>query len=184
MGEEESDGAQRPPQISSPRIVLESNRQVKPEDVESAGLQILELRRDKVLVAFAGDPELSEFLERCDKYGLGARGLAAGGNERPPSMNPVRRCRTRPAAFRGRASTLLLPLLADASRMLGLTSRAGARKTLALRSGDSARSRTRWRRQASMSFAACSGTQPAFPSCGPRSRPGMFVTSRSTGSAR
>ena len=56
---------------------------MKPEDVESAGLQILELRSDKVLVAFAGDPELSEFLERCDKYGLGARGLTAGGNQRP-----------------------------------------------------------------------------------------------------
>ena len=43
-------------------LVLMSNRQIAPEDVEAAGLQVLEMRSDKVLVTFASDPEMSKFL--------------------------------------------------------------------------------------------------------------------------
>jgi hypothetical protein len=64
-------------------LVLEANRQIAPDDVAAAGLQILEMRNDRVLVAFATDPEMEEFLRRCDQYGLGPRGTTAGGNERP-----------------------------------------------------------------------------------------------------
>jgi Subtilase family len=64
-------------------LVLESNRQIAPEDVEAAGLQILEMRTDKILVTFASDPEMSEFLSRCDQYGLGPRGETPKGYERP-----------------------------------------------------------------------------------------------------
>ncbi|MGO9164951.1 MAG: S8 family peptidase [Streptosporangiaceae bacterium] len=41
------------------------------------------MRSDKVLVAFASDPEMEGFLSRCDRYGLGPRGITARGNERP-----------------------------------------------------------------------------------------------------
>jgi hypothetical protein len=64
-------------------LVLESNRQIAPEDVEAAGLQVLEMRGDKVLVTFASDPAMKEFLDRCDQYGLGPRGETASGFERP-----------------------------------------------------------------------------------------------------
>jgi hypothetical protein len=64
-------------------LVLESNRQISLEDVEAAGLQVLEMRSDKVLVTFASDPEMREFLQRCDQYGLGPRGTTPGGRERP-----------------------------------------------------------------------------------------------------
>jgi hypothetical protein len=103
-------------------LVLESNRQVKPEDVESAGLQILKLRSDKVLVAFASDPELSEFLNRCDKYGLGPRGLTAGGNERPAEYESLFDAveLARPLSEEDVLDPAVLPLLADTSRMLRL----------------------------------------------------------------
>lgn len=103
-------------------LVLESNRQVKPEDVESAGLQILELRSDKVLIAFASDPELREFLDRCDKYGLGPRGLTAGGNERPAEYESLFDAveLARPLSELDVLDPALLPLLTDASRMLRL----------------------------------------------------------------
>ena len=103
-------------------LVLESNRQVKPEDVESAGLQILELRSDKVLVAFASDPELRDFLDRCDKYGLGPRGLTAGGNERPAEYESLFDAveLARPLSEEDVLDHAVLPLLADASRMLRL----------------------------------------------------------------
>jgi hypothetical protein len=63
-------------------LVLESNRQITPEDAEAAGLQVLEMRSDKVLVTFASDPEMTEFLRRCDQYGLGPRGTTPKGYER------------------------------------------------------------------------------------------------------
>jgi hypothetical protein len=63
-------------------LVLESNRQIAPEDVEAAGLQVLEMRSDKVLVTFASDPEMTEFLRRCDQYRLGSPGLSSKGFER------------------------------------------------------------------------------------------------------
>ncbi len=63
-------------------LVLESNRQVKPEDVESAGLQILELRSDKVLVAFASDPELS--LDPPAEFWLGPLRHQRAGNDLGP----------------------------------------------------------------------------------------------------
>jgi hypothetical protein len=103
-------------------LVLESNRQVKPEDVESAGLQILEMRSDKVLVAFASDPELGEFLERCDKYGLGPRGFTDGGNERPAEYESLFDAveLARPLSEEDVLDHAVLPMLADASLMLRL----------------------------------------------------------------
>jgi hypothetical protein len=63
-------------------LVLETNRQLSPEDVERAGLTVLELRSDTALVAFASDPELTEFLARNQQYQLGSPGLTDKGNER------------------------------------------------------------------------------------------------------
>ena len=64
-------------------LVLESNRQIAPEDVEAAGLQVLEMRSDRVLITFASDPEMNEFLSTCDQYGLGPQGKTPKGYERP-----------------------------------------------------------------------------------------------------
>ena len=64
-------------------LVLESNRQIAPEDVERAGLQLLEIRSDKVLVTFSSDPEMTEFRRRCTQYGVGPRGTTPAGYERP-----------------------------------------------------------------------------------------------------
>ena len=74
-------------------LVLESNRQIAPEDVEAAGLEVLEMRGDKVLVTFANDPEMKEFLGRCDQYGLGSPGESPSGFERPGKIRIVVRCR-------------------------------------------------------------------------------------------
>lgn len=64
-------------------LVLESNRQIDPSEVQRAGLTILELRSDRALVAFASDPDLAEFRSRVERYRQGVRGLTEGGNERP-----------------------------------------------------------------------------------------------------
>jgi hypothetical protein len=64
-------------------LVLESNRQIAPEEVERAGLELLEIRSDKALVTFASDPEMTEFRRRCDQYGFGPRGTTPAGHERP-----------------------------------------------------------------------------------------------------
>jgi hypothetical protein len=63
-------------------IVLETNRQLAPEDVKRAGLTVLELRSGTALVAFAGDPDMSEFLARNEQYQQGSPGLTDAGNER------------------------------------------------------------------------------------------------------
>lgn len=64
-------------------VVLESSRQLAPQDVEDAGLEVLEMRSDRVLVTFASDPDMTEFLARCDRYSLGPRGTTPKGYERP-----------------------------------------------------------------------------------------------------
>jgi Subtilase family len=103
-------------------LVLESNRQVRPEDAESAGLQVLELRSDRVLIAFASDPELREFLERCKRYGLGPRGLTDNGNERPAEYESLFDAvdRARPLSEEDVLDKAVLPLLAGTARMLRL----------------------------------------------------------------
>jgi hypothetical protein len=63
-------------------LVLETNRQLDPEVVERAGLQVLELTSDTALVAFATDPEMTEFLRRNSEYEKGSPGLTSAGNER------------------------------------------------------------------------------------------------------
>lgn len=63
-------------------LVLSTNRQLAPEDVERAGLTVLELRSDSTLVAFSSDPEMTEFLDRNLLYQRGTRGLTGAGNER------------------------------------------------------------------------------------------------------
>jgi subtilisin family serine protease len=54
-------------------LVLELNREVDPDLIRRAELMVLELASEKVLVAFAGDPELTEFRRRCEAYQQGAR---------------------------------------------------------------------------------------------------------------
>jgi hypothetical protein len=63
-------------------LVLETNRQLSPDDVERAGLTVLELRSDKALVAFASDPDMTEFLDRNIQYQRGSPGTTDAGNER------------------------------------------------------------------------------------------------------
>lgn len=63
-------------------LVLEINGPLDPADVERAGLRVLELRSDRALVAFAQDPELTEFVRRNSLYKQGTRGLTEKGYER------------------------------------------------------------------------------------------------------
>jgi len=63
-------------------LVLEANGRLAPEEVERAGLTVLELRSDKALVAFASDPEMKEFLRRNTEYQRGSPGVTEKGNER------------------------------------------------------------------------------------------------------
>ncbi|QWF23666.1 S8 family peptidase [Nocardioides sp. LMS-CY] len=63
-------------------LVLEINGPLDPADVERAGLRVLELRSDRALVAFAQDPELTEFVRRNDLYMQGTRGFTDKGYER------------------------------------------------------------------------------------------------------
>ncbi|MGH3544936.1 MAG: S8 family peptidase, partial [Mycobacteriales bacterium] len=62
-------------------LVLETNRQLSPDDVERAGLTVLEFRSEATLVAFASDPDMTEFLDRNERYKLGSPGLTQAGNE-------------------------------------------------------------------------------------------------------
>lgn len=63
-------------------LVLETNGPLDPVDVERAGLVVLEIRSDRALIAFAADPEISEFVARNQQYQQGARGMTEKGNER------------------------------------------------------------------------------------------------------
>lgn len=63
-------------------LVLETNGPLDPAVVERAGLRVLEIRSDRALVAFAADPDLTEFMDRNEKYREGTRGLTEKGNER------------------------------------------------------------------------------------------------------
>lgn len=63
-------------------LVLEINNSLDPVDVERAGLVVLELRSDRALIAFAADPEMSEFVARNELYQEGTRGTTEKGNER------------------------------------------------------------------------------------------------------
>lgn len=70
-------------------IVLETNRQLAPEDVERAGLTVLELRSGTALVAFARDPDMTEFLARNEQYQQGSQGLTDAGKERAAAYQPL-----------------------------------------------------------------------------------------------
>lgn len=63
-------------------LVLETNGPLDPVDVERAGLVVLEIRSDRALIAFAADPEMSEFVARNQQYQQGTRGTTEKGNER------------------------------------------------------------------------------------------------------
>ncbi|MGH3428960.1 MAG: hypothetical protein ACRDQZ_15570, partial [Mycobacteriales bacterium] len=54
-------------------LVLELNGRLDPEHAERAGLSVLEIAGEKVLVTFASDPELTEFSRRCTEYSKGPR---------------------------------------------------------------------------------------------------------------
>lgn len=60
-------------------LVLELNREVDPDHVRRADLMVLEFVGEKVLVAFASDPELTEFRRRCEAYQQGARPPSEAG---------------------------------------------------------------------------------------------------------
>jgi Subtilase family len=80
-----SDFARRAPVLGvDPQmvVVLETNRQLDPDDVERAGLRILEFAGDTALVAFSNDPDLQEFRRQLEEYSRGTRGLTAKGNVR------------------------------------------------------------------------------------------------------
>jgi hypothetical protein len=64
-------------------LVLETQRQLRPDDLRPAGLQILELGDTTLMVTFANDPDLQDFLRCNAEYALGTRGLTEKGNERP-----------------------------------------------------------------------------------------------------
>lgn len=64
-------------------LALELNRQLDPKNVERAGLSVLEIAGEKVLVAFASDPELTEFRRRCMEYSTGPRPGKESGKEQP-----------------------------------------------------------------------------------------------------
>ena len=70
-------------------LVLETNGPLDPVEVERAGLNVLELRSDRALVAFAADPELTQFVERNGLYKQGTRGLTEKGNERQASYEQL-----------------------------------------------------------------------------------------------
>ncbi|MGL5866117.1 MAG: S8 family peptidase [Dermatophilaceae bacterium] len=63
-------------------LVLDTNGQLDPTEIERAGLTVLELRSDRVLIAFSADPEMAEFRSRNARYQQGTRGLTEKGNER------------------------------------------------------------------------------------------------------
>lgn len=63
-------------------LVLETNGPLDPAVVERSGLSVLEIRSDRALVAFAADPEMTEFVSRNAKYREGTRGETDKGNER------------------------------------------------------------------------------------------------------
>jgi len=53
-------------------LVLALNGQLDPEKtVEPSGLNLLEIKDDQAIVAFASDPELTEFRRRCEEYSKG-----------------------------------------------------------------------------------------------------------------
>lgn len=70
-------------------LVLETNGPLDPVEVERAGLNVLELRSDRALIAFAADPELTQFVERNSLYMQGTRGLTEKGNERQASYEQL-----------------------------------------------------------------------------------------------
>ncbi|MGH3766052.1 MAG: S8 family peptidase [Pseudonocardiaceae bacterium] len=70
-------------------LVLELNGRLDPEYAERAGLSVLEIAEEKVLVTFASDPELTEFLRRCEEYSKGPRPGKEPGKERPAQFEEL-----------------------------------------------------------------------------------------------
>jgi hypothetical protein len=63
-------------------LVIELEHRLDPEELERAELHVLDLMSDRVIVAFASDPELTEFLRRLDAYSAGPRPGPEPGSER------------------------------------------------------------------------------------------------------
>lgn len=63
-------------------LVVELAHRLDPDLLERAELRVLDLTSDSAMVAFASDPELTEFLRRLDAYSAGPRIDEESGTER------------------------------------------------------------------------------------------------------
>ncbi|MGH3903037.1 MAG: S8 family peptidase, partial [Pseudonocardiaceae bacterium] len=63
-------------------LVIELAHRLDPELLERAELRVLDLTGESAMVAFASDPELTEFLRRLDAYSAGPRSVDESGTER------------------------------------------------------------------------------------------------------
>lgn len=70
-------------------LVLELKSRLDPEHAERAGLSLLEIAGEKVLVTFSSDPELTEFRRRCTEYSKGPRPGKEPGKERPAQFEEL-----------------------------------------------------------------------------------------------
>lgn len=97
-------------------LVLELNGRLDPEHAERAGLSVLEIAGEKVLVTFASDPELTEFSRRCTEYSKGPRPGKVPGKERPAQFEELFDAieRIRPLTVDDVLTPDLVAVLADA----------------------------------------------------------------------
>jgi hypothetical protein len=68
-----------------PKLVMtiRLNRAIEPGEFARAGIQILNMSQDLVVIAFADDPSLATFTERCERYEAGRPDEpTSGGDER------------------------------------------------------------------------------------------------------
>lgn len=65
-------------------LVIELAHRLDPALLERAGLQVLDLSGELAMVAFASDPELTEFLRRLDAYSTGPRRDERGAERSAP----------------------------------------------------------------------------------------------------
>lgn len=63
-------------------LVIELAHRVDPDLLERAELRVLDLTGESVMVAFASDPELTDFLRRVDEYSAGPRRDEERGTEK------------------------------------------------------------------------------------------------------
>lgn len=63
-------------------LVIELDHRLDPNELERTELHVLDLMTDRAIVAFASDPELTEFLRRLEAYSRGPRPGDEPGQER------------------------------------------------------------------------------------------------------